>query len=121
MPEFKQKNDVQSQTLPIKETSSQVSGSDTEPLLKDQSRSLPVQCPNDSKKQENGIQRKETDLKTYGNGVDNIYPPEIATSQIEKQLGRDDITNELYIPLTSTIVLKRKKKCCMSLWISTMA
>ena len=42
----KQKNDVEAQTSPIKETSSQVSGSDTEPLLENQSRSTPVQCPN---------------------------------------------------------------------------
>ena len=32
------------------------------------------------------------------------------TSQIEEQLVRDDITNELYMPLSSTIVLKRKKE-----------
>ena len=31
-------------------------------------------------------------------------------SQIEEQLVRDDITNELYMPLSSTIVLKRKKE-----------
>ena len=62
MPEFKQKNDVQSQTSPIKETSSQVSGSDTESLLENQTRITPVQCPNDSKKQQNEIQGDETDL-----------------------------------------------------------
>ena len=31
------------------------------------------------------------------------------TSQIEERLVRDDITNELYMPLSSSIVLKRKK------------
>ena len=35
-------------------------------------------------------------------------PPQITTSQVEEQLVRDDIRNELYIPLSSTIVLKRK-------------
>ena len=44
------------------------------------------------------------------NADDTISPPEITTSQIQKQLVRDDITNELYMPLSSTIVLKRKKK-----------
>ena len=78
----KQKNDVEAQTSPIKQTSSQVSGSDTEPLLENQIRSIPVQCPNDSKKQQNEIQRDETDLTTYGNGDDNISPPEITASQI---------------------------------------
>ena len=49
-------------------------------------------------------------MTTYGNGDENISPPEITTSQIEEQLVRDDITNELYMPLSSTIALKRKKK-----------
>ena len=76
---------------------------------KNQSRSIPVQCPNDSTKQQNEIQRNKTGLTTYANGVDNISPPKITTSPIQEQLVRDDITNELYMPLSSTIVLKRKK------------
>ena len=44
------------------------------------------------------------------NGDDNFSPPKITTSQIEEQLVRNDITNEFYMPLSSTIVLKRKKK-----------
>ena len=106
----KQKNDVEAQTSPMKETSSQVSGSDTESSLDNQTRSIPVQCPNDSNKQQNEIQRNEIGWITYGNADDTISPPEITTSQIQKQLVRDDITNELYMPLSSTIVLKRKKQ-----------
>ena len=49
-------------------------------------------------------------MTTYDNGGDNISPPEITTSQIEERLVRDDITNELFMPLSSTIVLKRKKE-----------
>ena len=49
-------------------------------------------------------------MTTYDNGDDNISLPEITTSQIEEQLVRDDITNELYMSLPSTIVLKRKKE-----------
>ena len=108
--EFQQKNDVEAQTSPIKETSSQVPGSDTESLLENQTRSIPVQCPNDSKKQQNEIQLKEIDMTTYDNGHDNIFPPEFTTLQIEERLVRDEITNELYMPLSSTIVLKRKKE-----------
>ena len=108
--ESKQKNDVEAQTSPIKETSSQVSGSDTESLLENQTRSTPVQNPNDSKTPQNEIQRDETYLRTYGNGDGNISLPKITTSQIEERLVRDDFTNELYMPLTSTIVLKRKKE-----------
>ena len=37
--------------------------------------STPVQCPNDSKKQQNEIQRNETGLTTYDNGDDNIPLP----------------------------------------------
>ena len=106
----KQKNDVEAQTSPIKETTSQVSGSDTELLLENQTRSTRVQCPNDSKKQQNEIQRNETDMTTYDNGDDNISPPENTTLQIQEQLVRDDITTEIYMPLSSTIILKRKKE-----------
>ena len=106
----KQKNDVEAQTSPKKETSTRVAGSDTESLLENKTRRIPAQCPNDSKKHQNEIQRDETDLITYGKGDDNISPSEITALQIEKRLVRDDITNELYMPLSSTIVLKRKKE-----------
>ena len=49
-------------------------------------------------------------MTTYDNGDDNISPPEVTTSQIEERLVRDDITNKLYMPLSSTVVLKRKKE-----------
>ena len=49
-------------------------------------------------------------MTTYDNGDDNISPPEITTSQIEERLVRDDITKELYMPLSSTNVLKWKKQ-----------
>ena len=39
-----------------------------------------------------------------------MSPPEITTWQTQEKLVRDDITNELYMPLSSTIVLKRKKE-----------
>ena len=49
-------------------------------------------------------------MTTYDNEGDNISPPEITTSQIEEQFVRHNITNKLYMPLSSTIVLKRKKE-----------
>ena len=49
-------------------------------------------------------------MTTYGNGDDNSSPPEITTSEIQEQLVRDDITNEIYMPLSSTVALKRKKE-----------
>ena len=110
MPENKQRNDVESQTSPIKETSPQVSVSSTEPFLGNQTRSVLVPILNDSKKPNSEIQRNETDMITCDSGDDNICPPAITTSQIEERLLRDDSTNELYMPLSSTIVLKRKKE-----------
>ena len=46
----------------------------------------------------------------YHRGYDNIYPPKIITSQNEKRLVRNVISNELYMPLSSTVALKRKKE-----------
>ena len=109
-PESKQSSDVESQTSPIKETSPQVSVSSTEPLLGNQTRSPLVLSLNDSKKPSSEIQRYETDMTTCDSGDDNISPPPITISQIEEQLVRDDSTNELYMPLSSIIVLKRKKQ-----------
>ena len=110
IPGIKQRNDVEAQTSPIKETSSQVTGSDTESLLENHTRSTPVQCPNDSKKQQNEIPRNDFGMTTYNNGDDNFSPPEITISKIEERLVKDDFTNELYTPLSSTIVLKQKKE-----------
>ena len=49
-------------------------------------------------------------MTTCDNGDDNISPPPKTLSQIEEQLVRDDKTNELYMPLSSTIVLKGNKE-----------
>ena len=49
MPELRQRNDVESQTLPMKDISPQVSGSSTESLLGNQTDSTPVQSLNESK------------------------------------------------------------------------
>ena len=61
-------------------------------------------------KRQNENQRNGIGWTTYGNGDDNISPPKTTTSQIQEQLVRDDITNELYMTLSYTIVLKRKKE-----------
>ena len=49
-------------------------------------------------------------MVTCDNGDDDISPPVITISQIEERLVRDETTNEHYMPLSSTIVLKRKKE-----------
>ena len=110
MPESQHRSDVELQTSPIKQTSTQVSVSHTEPLLGNQTRSAVVPSLNDSKKPGSEIQRNDIDMMTWDSGDDNISPPAITISQIEERLVRDDSTNELYMPLSSTIVLKRKKE-----------
>ena len=110
MPQFTHRNDVEPQTSPTKKISPQVSGSSTEPVLGNQSKSTQVKSLNDSKKPQSAIQRHELNITANDNGIENISPPKITTSQIEEQHVRDDITNELYVPLSSTIVLKRKKE-----------
>ena len=110
MPESKHRSDVESKTSPIKETSSQVSVYRTEPLLGNQTRSALVASINDSKKLGSEIQRNDIYMMTWDSGDDNLSPPAITISQIEEQVVRDDSTNELYMLLSSTIVLKRKKE-----------
>ena len=108
MPQSKQRSVVESQTSPIKETSPQVSS--TEPLLGNQTRSPLVPSLNDFKKPSSEIQRYETDMTTCDSGDSNISPPPITISQIEERIVRDDSTTEPYMPLSSTIVLKRKNE-----------
>ena len=49
-------------------------------------------------------------MTTYDTGDDYISSPKKTTSQFGKRVLRDDITNEFYMPLSSKIVLKRKKE-----------
>ena len=44
------------------------------------------------------------------NGDTNILPLIVTTQSVEERLVRDEQTNELYLPLTSTQVLKRKQE-----------
>ena len=107
---MKQRSDVEAQTRPIQETSPQFSGFDTEPFLETQTGNTSVQCLNDSQKKQPEIQETKTDMTTSYSGDDNISFPEITTSQIEGKLMRVDTTNEMYMPLSFTIVLKWKKE-----------
>ena len=71
---------------------------------------MQVQGLNDSKKRQAEIDRHDMNMTANGNGDDNISSSKIANSQIGEQPVRDDITNELYMPLSSKIVVKRKKE-----------
>ena len=75
MLEFTQRNDVESQTLRMKETSPQVSGSNTEPVLESQTGSTQVQGLNDSKEPQSEIQQYEMNIIANDSGDDNISLP----------------------------------------------
>ena len=94
----------------MNENSPQVFGSSTEFLLGYQCRRTPVQSLNDSKKRQSEIQRHQLNMKAKDNGYDKISTPKKTTSQTEKQLVSEDITKVLYMPLSSTIVLKRNEE-----------
>ena len=81
MPELKQRSDVELQTSPLKETSSQQSGPDTEPLLKNQTGNTPVQCLNDSQKSQPKIQENNIHTTASHSGDENISPPKVTTLQ----------------------------------------
>ena len=72
----------------MKEISSQVSGSSTEPLPGNQTGSMPLQSLNDSKERQSEIQRHEMNITANVNGEDNISFPKTTHSQIEEQLVR---------------------------------
>ena len=95
MPESKQRSDVETPTSPMKETSSQISVSSTEPLPGNQTRGARVQSLNDSKKPQSEIQQHKRNIIANDNADDYNSPPKTTTSQIEEQLVRDDITNEV--------------------------
>ena len=108
--DFRQRNVIESQNSPKRQTSPKVSGSTAEPFLENQTGSTPVQCLGDSKKRQLENQWIETDITVIHSGDDNFSPPKKTTSKIKKRLVKDEITNELYMPLISTIGLKWKKK-----------
>ena len=56
------------------------------------------------------IQESEKRILTTFKGDTTVLPLTITTSLIEERLVRDEQTNDLYITLTSTVVLKRKQE-----------
>ena len=67
----------------MKENSSQVSGSSTEPHLGNQIAITPVQSLNDSKQNQSEIQRHEMNIIANDNGDDNNSSLKVTNSQIE--------------------------------------
>ena len=102
--------DVASQTSPPKGTQPQKYVDTTEQSSRIQTGNEPVLFLSRSKQFPTDSQNTEEHITTTLN-TETITPPlNIATPLIEEGLMRDDQTNELYLPLTSTIVLKRKQE-----------
>ena len=70
---------------------------------------MTVQSLKDSHKRQSEIQQHETNIIANDNRDVNISSPKITTSQSDERFVRDDIPYELYMPISSTIILKRKK------------
>ena len=63
-----------------------------------------------SKNSSTNIQKTKQHVVTTLNGDTTTPPLTTATPLIEEALVRDEQTNEVYLPLTSTVVLKRKQE-----------
>ena len=104
------KADVASQTSPPKGTQQQNHVVTTEQSSGNQTGNEPVSFLSCSKDSSTDSQNAEQHIKTTPN-KEMITPPlTTATPLIEEGLVRDEQTNELYLPLTSTVVLKRKQE-----------
>ena len=64
-------------------------------------------CPKNSS---TNTQNTEQHVVTTPNGLTTTPPLTTATPLIEEELVRDEQTNEVYLPLTSTVVLERKQE-----------
>ena len=103
------KTTVASQLSPLKGTQPQNYVVSTERRPRNQTGNEPVPFLNCSKNCPTDIQKSEQHVTTTRNG-DTTTPPLItATPLIEEGLVRDQQTNEVYLPITSTVFLKRKQ------------
>ena len=111
------KTNVANQMSPPKGTQPQNHVAATEQPPGNQTRNEPVPFPNCSKNPSTVVQNTEQHVVTNPNGDTTTPPLPTASPLIEEGLVRDEQSNEIYLPLTSTVVLKESKKCSKSLWI----
>ena len=105
-----EKKIVASQWSPSKGTQPQNHAVTTEHPPGNQTRNEPVPLLNCSKNCSPDIQNWEQHVTTTLNGYTTTPSLTTATPLIEEGLLRDEQTNEVYLPLTSTIFLKRKQE-----------
>ena len=70
----------------------------------------PVPFLDCSKNSSTNTQNTEQHVVTTPNGLTTTPPLTTATPLIEERLVRDEQTNDVHLPLTSTVVLKRKQE-----------
>ena len=109
-PELKKKIDVESQTSPVQKTSLQDSGFDTERFQENQIRNTPVQCLNNSQVcQTEPMKRMLTQQPiTVEMAISPLPKSELHKSK--KDSYGITLQNELHMPLSSTVILKRKSR-----------
>ena len=98
------------QTSPLKRTQPQNYVVPTEHFSGKQTGNEPVPSLNCSKNRPTDIQNSEQHITTALNGDTTTPPLTTATPLIGEGLVGDEQTNEIYLPLTSTVVLKRKQE-----------
>ena len=105
-----QMTNVASQTSPSKGIKPQNHVIATEQPPGNQTGNEPLQFLSCSKNCPTDIQESEKHTLTNFIGVSTILPLTTATPLIEKRLVRDEQTNEMYLPITSTVVIKWKQE-----------
>ena len=104
------KTNVASQTSPPKGTQPQNHVDTTEHPSGNQTGNEPVPFLDCSKNSSLNTQNTEQHVVTTPNGDTTTPSLTTATPLIEEGLVRDEQTNEVYLPLTSTVVLKQKQE-----------
>ena len=104
------KTNIASQTSPPKGTQPQNHVDATEHPPGNQTGNEPVPFVTCSKSSSTDNQNIEQHVVTTLNGDTATPPLTTATPLIEEGLVRDEQTNEVYLPLTSTVVLMRKQE-----------
>ena len=101
-PESQEGVGVESQTSPVKGTSPQKSGSNRELVQKKDTRSKSMPRRNSS--QNSQLEIHETDNESTDNTVEYVSISSLAilAPQIEKMFGKNENTNELYMPRLSS-------------------
>ena len=104
------RTNLASQTSPPKGTQPQNHVDTTEQSSGNQTGNEPVLLLDCSKNCSTKTQNTEQHVVTTPNGDTTTPPLTTATPLNEEGLVRDEQTNEVYLPLTSTVVLKRKQE-----------